>query len=63
MADSPEIFNPRDLDAIDAPQTVPSTALQSAPVRTGWVPGMTRKAAAAALGCSESLIRKRLGQL
>lgn len=59
MADSSEIFNPRDLDGIAAP----GTALQSAPARTGWAPGMTRKAAAAALGCSESLIRKRLGQL
>lgn len=67
MADSIGPFDPRDLEAIDvppvAPIAVPKPALLAAPARTGWFSGMTRKAAAVALECSESLIRKRLKQL
>lgn len=62
MADTTEIFNPRDLDEIAPDGSAPATAPEAYPART-WQPGMTRKAAAAALGCSESLIRKRLKQL
>lgn len=63
MADSTEIFDPRDLEAIAVSPVAPIAAPLAAPARTGWAPGMTRKAAAAALGCSESLVRKRLKQL
>ena len=63
MADSSEIFDPRDLDGIAAPGNAPNNAPNNAPASHPWHPGFTRKQAAAALGCSDSLIRKRLKQL
>ena len=63
MADSTEIFDPQDLDGIAAPGNAPASAPNNAPASHPWHPGFTRKQAADALGCSDSLIRKRLKQL